>query len=224
MTTGSTSALSWIADRRTGLPPVGDQGLRRTCLAWAATTANEIRASEPLSVEFLHWASGRPPHRRGTPGGLTAALRAKGQPPDSQWPYNQHTDETAPDYAPPEEVVGPYYTAQARLIGTDSNALTENLTAGYLPIAGLRITTAFLHAPGGVIHTSDKGTDGHAVTVVGIAEMLRSFGPLAAGERLICIRNSWGSSWGAAGYALITSTAWTACAIIALVLEPEYAK
>lgn len=135
-------------------------------------------------------------------------------------PYDQHTDETAATYSPPGSVTGPYYAATTRTIGTDHGTLADHLAAGYLPIVGLRVTNAFLHAPGGIVHTSDTGSDGHAVTVTGVAEMLRSVGPIAAGTYLICVRNSWGISWGAAGCALITGSAWNASAFLALVLDP----
>jgi hypothetical protein len=224
MTSGRSPSLRWIADRRSGSPPVGTQGLRRTCLAWAASAAHEAFTPSRLSVEFLHWACGPPPGGRGTPQGLKSALVAKGQPPAQQWLYDPGIDETAVTYAPPAAVIGPYYKATIRLVDSDPESLAEQLTSGYLPIAGLRLTKAFLRAAGGIVDTLEAGTDGHAVAVVGIAETLRPVGSLPSGERLMCVRNSWGRGWGNEGHALITSRAWDASAILALVLdslEPE---
>jgi hypothetical protein len=219
MTRSARPDMRWIIDRRADMPPVGSQGMRRTCLAWAATTANEVRGSDRLSVEYLHWACGLPPNKRGTAKGLRMALNTKGQPLESQWPYSESTDDSAADYSPPASVTGPYYSAIVRRIRTDPATLADSLAAGQLPVVGLRITRAFLYASGGIVHTSDAGTDGHAVTVVGIAETLRAVGSVPGRERLICIRNSWGGSWGVAGHALVTNTAWSACAILGLVLE-----
>jgi hypothetical protein len=36
----------------------------------------------------------------------------------------------------------------------------------------------------------------------------------------VCVRNSWGSTWGRNGHALITETAWSACTMYALVVQP----
>jgi Papain family cysteine protease len=214
------SALRWIVDRRSGISPVGDQGRRRTCLAWAATAAHEGHVLNPLSVEFLHWACDPPTGGRGTIAGLVSALGNKGQPPSGQWPYDSSTDDSNPSYAPPASVSGPFHTALIRLVDVTPNSLASELIDGRLPVAGLRITPAFLAARGGIVHGSEAGTDGHAVAVVGIAEIAQAVGPLPVGERLICVRNSWGSSWGIAGFALVAETAWLACSILAVVLEP----
>lgn len=220
MSPKSSPVLSWIVDRRPEISPVGDQGLRSTCLAWAATAAHEAHVLDGLSVEFLHWACDPPPGGRGTIAGLASALGNKGQPPADQWPYDASIDDRAPTYAPPSSVTGPFSAAAIRFIDVTPESLVAELVDGRLPVAGLRVTPAFLAARGGIVHGSDTGTDGHAITVVGIAETTHAVGTIPTGERLVCVRNSWGPTWGSAGLALVTRTAWVACTLLALVLEP----
>lgn len=81
--------LVWRADRRADLGPVGDQGIRLTCLAWALSTSHHHIAGleEFPSVEYLHWASGNYAPGRGRVSSAAEAIRLDGQPPESQWPY-----------------------------------------------------------------------------------------------------------------------------------------
>jgi hypothetical protein len=213
-------AITWIADIRAGLPPVGNQGPRGTCLAWATTTAHEHRRSLALSVEYLHWACGPPPRGRGTRPGLRQALRQAGQPSIDQWPYDPTIDDTAATYQPPCTVTGPFSTADTQLVSHDPHDLAAELHAGLIPVAAVRVTPAFLRAVGGVVHGTDRGSDGHAVAVVGIARIEQPVGNLSVGELLVCVRNSWGATWGRNGYALITETAWSASVMYALTVQP----
>jgi len=214
-----SSSITWIADLRDGLPPVGNQGPRKTCLAWAVTAAHEHHRAVSLSVEYLHWACGPPPRGRGTRPGLRGALRNAGQPPTVQWPYDLSIDDTAVTYQPPSTVTGPFSTADTRSVKHDPHSLAAQLNAGLTPVAAVRVTPAFLRAPGGVVHGNHRGSDGHAVTVVGVARIEQPLGNLPVGELAVCVRNSWGATWGHNGYALITETAWSACVIYALIIQ-----
>jgi len=213
-------SITWIADLRDGLPPVGNQGPRGTCLAWATTTAHEHHRASSLSIEYLHWACGPPPRGRGTRPGLRRALRNAGQPPTDQWPYDPSIDDTAATYQPPSTVTGPFSNADARSVNYHPHNLAAELHAGLIPVVAMRITPAFLLARGGVVHGNHRGSDGHAVTVVGVAQVERPLGNLPAGELAVCVRNSWGATWGRNGYALVTETTWSACVMYALVVQP----
>jgi hypothetical protein len=219
-----SSVLKWIVDRRPTISPVGDQGPRPTCLAWAATAAHEHYVLDPLSVEYLHWAGDSSRNARGTLAGLVSGLSNKGQPPADQWLYDESLDESAPSYNPPPSVTGPFKKSSIRIIDESPDGLINELIEDRLPVATIRVTPAFLAASGGVVDGSDSGTDGHAVAVVGVAETTLAVGTIPIGERLVCVRNSWGPSWGARGFALITETAWAACVIFAVVLEPIAAR
>lgn len=213
--------LTWLADRRADIDAVGDQGFRRTCLAWAATTAHEHHGTGSLSIEYLHWACG--PGGRGHLFGLRPALRDTGQPPRAQWPYDSRLNDTTGTYHPPAAVTGPFRTAVPRRVPHTPKRLADQLHSDLLPMAVIRVTTPFLNPSDGVVDGTEHGSDGHAVTVVGIARLETSLDTLPAGHHLVCVRNSWGPGWGIEGHALITERAWNACAMSAVVIEPTAA-
>ena len=219
--TGSSTIVNTF--RRSGTREQGE-----TCLAWAATAAHQYAAAQRhqyaaakhLSVEYLHWACGHAPHRRGTIGGLRNALPHHGQPADDQWPYDPTADESDPSYQPPITVTGPYHTANLRNGPQDPVDLATELMAGHLAVAVLRVTPQFLNPTGGIIHGTHGGTDGHAVTVVGVARTTRAVGPLPKDEHLLCLRNSWGASWGIDGHALLADATWRACGLRTAIVDP----
>ena len=215
--------LTWMVDRRATLSPAGDQGGRLTCLSWSITAAHEFTVSDgPFSVEYLHWSSGHYPGGRGTILAAAEALRSDGQPDDLQWPYLDYNDDAHPGYQPPGTVKGPFSKASVRLSHVDVDTLIRDLTADRLPVVALRVTDAFLAAKGGLIGPDGPGADGHAVAAVGVAQYtgVQDLGVLRPSDRLVCLRNSWSPRWGVDGYALITETALSQCAIGSFVIDP----
>lgn len=215
--------LSWIVDLRATLAPAGDQGGRPTCLSWAVTAAHEFTVGHgPFSVEYLHWNAGAYPGGRGTVPATAAALRAVGQPEAVQWPYLEHNDDADPGYGPPSTAVGPFSTATVRLSAIDVDSLIAGLNSTRLPVIALRVTDAFLAAAGGIVGEDGPGTDGHAVAAVGVAQYTgqQDLGSVHPGERLVCVKNSWSERWGVGGYALITESALSTCAIGSFLVDP----
>lgn len=220
--------IEWMVDARNAAHPVPDQGHRPTCLAMAMTGAHEhaIESSANsgyLCAEYLHWASGSYPGGRGNPGAATAALCADGQPPADQWPYTETTDDAGTSYAPPTQVVGPFARRNVATQVLDFDDLVKALRNGRWPILGLRVTNAFAAAGAGIVLPDGPGRAGHAVLLVGAARVVGdALNPhLSAGDHLLCVRNSWGGSWGNAGHKLIAETAIAQTLITALVLEDD---
>lgn len=218
--------IEWIVDSRDAAHPIPDQGQRLTCLAMATTGAHEheVEASADsgyLSAEYLHWASGNYPGGRGIPTAATAALRADGQPPAEQWPYTVTTDDTEAAYGP-VGVVGPFArrnTASQRL---DFNGLVEALRAGRWPVLGIRVSSAFAAPGAGIVLPDGPGRAGHAVLLVGAARLTSALTPhLVEGDRLLCVRNSWGNGWGQGGHKLVTEAAIAQTLITAFILEDD---
>jgi hypothetical protein len=218
--------IEWIVDSRDAAHPIPDQGQRPTCLAMATTAAHEHEAkasadSGYLSAEYLHWASGNYPGGRGIPAAATAALLVDGQPPADQWPYSETTDETSPAYAPSPAVVGPFARRDSAAQALDFDDLVSALQVGRWPVLGLRVTDAFAAAGAGIVLPDGPGRGGHAVLLVGAARVRgNGLAPeLVAGDRLLCVRNSWGVGWGLDGHKLITETALSQTFITAFMLD-----
>jgi hypothetical protein len=214
------SGLRWIVDRRGELPGVGYQGMRPTCLSWAITTAHNQRRPGDHSIEYLHHRSRQYRHGVGSISAVSAAIALDGQPPEVQWPYDALADEALTPPMPPPSVAGPFGKARLRACSPDPATVLSELHAGYLPVIGLLVSVAFGQARHGLILETGPGVDGHAITVVGAAEY---DGPpiptLDQGDLLICVRNSWGPTWGINGAALIGPSAWSALVTDALVLD-----
>lgn len=220
--------IEWIVDVRDAAHPVPDQGQRPTCLAMAMTGAHEhaVKSSATagyLCAEYLHWASGNYPGGRGVPAAATAAIRTDGQPPADQWPYTETTDDTDAGYGPPAQVVGPFARRSTAGQPQDFENLLGSLRNGRWPVLGLRVTDAFAASGAGIVLPDGTGRAGHAVLLVGAARVTSdALAPhLATGDRLLCVRNSWGNSWGQDGHKLITETAITQTLITAFVLEND---
>lgn len=187
-------------DFRAQLAPVRDQGTRPTCLAFATSDGHAFseRTSE-LSVDYLHYHAAR---RLGvgmntavTPDAMTAALLEDGQPLEALCPYDHARADT---WTPAGPLSPAWRTGTTRPGGVASSVLSKALSDGKAPVLGLAITPAFYDPdPATARIADDRGPQvvGHAMLVVGMA---------AAGSSAeFLVRNSWGPTWGAAGYAWI---------------------
>lgn len=75
---------------------------------------------------------------------------------------------------------------------------------------------------GGILTEPGPRADGHAVLLVGAARYTGAdLGIIKPDEQLMCIQNSWGTAWGAHGYALIGSRAWDDMVFVSALLAPR---
>jgi hypothetical protein len=184
-------------DLTAGQTPVCDQGLRPTCAAMAATAAHEYgRAGFRLSVEHLWSNTGS---RGGLiPGGarlsvLRTAIVFDGQCEDTLWPYGGDTAT-----AQPTPVPSIAYKADAAtgIVGASIGALRSEIASGRPPVLVINPNAAF--AVGGQLIDANLAdavdSNLHAVLAVAYDD----------GRAMVTVRNSWGTSWGNAGYANLT--------------------
>ena len=193
-------------DLRAELLPQRDQGLRPTCLAIAATAAHEYarRMDSRLCAEYLYFVASGEGTGTLMPKGLTMnavrfAMRERGQPVDSVWPY----DPKGPSPSNPPPDVG--RLLRCVLESHDSpEAVITSIRRGSPVVLALQVTPAWYTdlAPTYVIgHSSDhsghKSSIRHAVLVIGIRED-------ADGNPLVLIQNSWGVHWASNGFAWLS--------------------
>ncbi|MGH8980329.1 MAG: C1 family peptidase [Acidimicrobiales bacterium] len=190
-------------DLRPTLPPVHDQGLRGTCLAFAVTAGHEVsrttgQVTEDLSEEGLYWGCKR--IDRNWLGGTTfasaaVALGRWGQPSETDWPYHRRRKEGVA-YSPPSRAGGKgWFKSGLRRVTVIVADVRTHLDAGIPVMLGLTLFDTF-YRPDPAGHIADPAPGArvkghHAVLAVGheVGELL--------------IRNSWGTTWGLGGYAWI---------------------
>ncbi len=185
-----------------------DQGLRPTCLAFAATGAHEILHGRtgPLCPEWLYYhavqRAGDPPDAGSRLKPTAQSLKDDGQPEECDWPYCATIDPAK--WHPPGQ---PTWLAHADgdKERFDFEALLNDLVNGVPTVLAMRIDNTFNtwtvddgcalleHAPPPY---SDAST--HAVLAVGYGEH--------EATAYLKIRNSWDVDWGVDGHAWISES------------------
>lgn len=189
------------------LPPVPilDQGARGMCLAMAATSSHERARAERhlLSPEALwqyvvsHGLTG-PSGSGTTVPAIAAALSDDGQPALTDWPFDPAAQD--PQAQPEGLHAPPWFLSTQRTVPTTVPEVRTLVSAGETPIIGVRLAEPFYTVGSSglldPIASSDPHLGGHAVSVV-------ATGVHPVRGDLFAVRNSWGTGWGAGGYAWI---------------------
>jgi len=192
-------------DLRKRMSPVGDQGIRPTCVAFALTACHEFvyeLSPKELSKDSLHWKCvSRDGSANNGVSVNTAilALNKEGQHLEKDWPYIPYLDElTWASLQPPKLNSKPVFKV-ARGISmriTDPDALLNALKTRGPVFVILPIWQSFFLPQNGQIPMPETNREEyrglHAVSVVGLTN-----------EGTAVIRNSWGTSWGNFGHGII---------------------
>lgn len=193
------------------LPPIGDQGINNTCVAWAAGYYNRTYLygiEKKLSATELASASNqfspkdlfRATKLRGTNCGGTsfdAALQVmidRGIAPLDKVPYTNVDDcEYKPELNADD--ARPFVIDSFRKIKKDKTEIKSNIVQGKLVLFGAQCGTLFNDYKGGVFsyEGSDTQVDGHAMVICGYDD---TKGPNGAFK----VANSWGKEWGENGF------------------------
>lgn len=197
-------AVTVLRDLRPLFGPARDQGVRPTCLAFAASDTHAAARGLPINPLSAEWAYYHAVHRDGgrpgdgaTLGGMLDGIRVDGQPVEAAWPYVDGPDPDPASWGPPPSV-----TKLFRRDGTVRDPcgvsdVVEALGAGTPTLLVMTISDAF-YSPGrdGIVAGAEPPDPGrvHAVLAVG-------HGSLADDAGAVLVRNSWGPEWGEAGHA-----------------------
>lgn len=194
-------------DLRSLCPAVYDQGQLGSCTANASAGITEflqmkqgIKAYVPSRL-FIYYnervIDGDTADDNGS--SLTNAvkvLKAQGAPPESLWWYNTEAFAVKPSQS--------VYTAGKKLVATNAYALDNTnldalrtcLASGFPIIGGFTVYESFESdavAKSGIAplpKKSEQAVGGHAIMIVGYDDA----------KNIFIVRNSWGNSWGLAGY------------------------
>lgn len=195
-----------ILDLRPKLSSARDQGARSTCLAFTLSDLNRLNGALPfdLSVEYLYQAAAANSPAWLPDGGLQIddgkhALEHVGQPAESAFPYAA-AEPSHPLPALPG--LRPTWAMKTRYHIGSAPDIIAMIGRGEPLALGMMLNREFFKPVDGVITYSPLSipNSGHAVLGVGIGKHQ------ATGDDYLLIRNSWGPTWGDAGYAWLPAT------------------
>jgi hypothetical protein len=200
------SDITVSVDMRASFGATRDQGARPTCLAFAASDAHAALREgwAPLSCEYAFYKAQQRAGRMPTTGALLSSmletLRKDGQPEESGWPYLSAIPADAASWAPPRNI-GRLFGRNGASAVHSINRIIQELDRGRPVIVLTMLSRAFYQRnPQGVIDPAPgeqpEPDRRHAVLAVGHG--------MVDGQRAVLVRNSWGQSWGDAGYGWLT--------------------
>lgn len=201
------SKIQIAVDLRPLFGPIRDQGARPTCLAFAASDCHAAMRKEwhPLSCEFAFYnaqrRAGQPPDRGARLTPMLDTLREDGQPKEDGWPYLDKTPEDIRRWSPPRSIGELYSRGGYPILATVDQVVVE-IDSGKPVILLLKLCTAFFIAnPDTLIVDAEVSAISvtpprHAIVVVGHGTLIT--------DRVLLVRNSWGTGWGNGGYAWLS--------------------
>ncbi len=198
------------------MPPVGNQGLQSSCVAWSVGYATKSYQEYLERKENKNWSylkDGKPnPSTLFSPsfiynqinGGkdngsvienALALIVSKGAVSLEDMPYDVNDFLTKPNKLQLERALKFKAQTYLRIRSTEINEIKNQIHKGHPVITGIPVSEGFYALKKNEVYNSPKGTDlgGHAIVLVGYDDSLQAFK----------IQNSWGIGWGDKGFGYI---------------------
>ncbi|MDQ6701860.1 MAG: C1 family peptidase [Pseudomonadota bacterium] len=193
-------------DLRKLFGPARDQGVRPTCLPFAASDAHAALRDgwSPLSCEYVYFhaqrRSARPPTSGATLPSILEVLRHDGQPIEADWPYLAQLPSDLASWCPPSNI-GSLFRRAGSIGSSKLDAIINLLEQGRPVILLMTLSPSFfLAGPDGIVdpalNEAPEPSQRHAVIATGHGKV--------KGQRAILVRNSWGANWAMNGHAWLT--------------------
>ena len=191
-------------DLRDRMKPIGDQGIRPTCVAFALTACHEFlysRSSLVLSKDSLHWGCVK---REGSAiNGVNVntaiiILKEDGQHLEADWTYTPNIDEARWESLQPPNLNGKpkFKILKESKVKINAHMISDVLIRRGPIFVVVPIYESFYFPKNGKLSMPDIQVEEyrglHAVCIVGVTE-----------EGDVMIRNSWGIDWGSFGYSIL---------------------
>jgi C1A family cysteine protease len=200
-----------VLDLRKWCAPIDNQEQLEDCVADSSTSALEfcqIRDGHPFvkkSRLFLYYnarlQTGDTNNDEGTYIRLAfSTLTSLGTCTEATWPYDPSQVFTRPSWGSYQEATPNKTAAYYRVANATGQALVTSvkqaLVAQHVVVFGMDVDDAYMSYAGGLLampSPSRTGVGGHAQVIVGYDNNQRAW----------IVRNSWGTTWGAGGYAYV---------------------
>ena len=192
-------------DLRNRMSPVGDQGIRPTCVAFALTACHEFvyeLSPKELSKDSLNWGCVCRDGSATNGISFTTAivvLDEEGQHFEEDWPYIHDLDEATWEFLQPPKLNGrPIFRIEKGISMkiTGPNDLGNALKTNGPLFVIIKLWESFFIPQNGKISMpkidKEEYRGSHAVCVVGLT---------TGGD--VIIRNSWGPRWGDSGHGIM---------------------
>ena len=200
------SELPPSVDLSDKLPPVGNQGMQQSCVAWAVAYAlksyqEKVESGQQFkfSPSFIY---NQINNGQNAPTYVTDALNVLSQQgvcPYDEMPYNQNDWLSKPSDQSKNDAKKFRIDYWRKINHTDIKEVKAHLAAGYPVVIGATVSDQFIN--NGKEIWKDPGTPegGHCMLLVGYDDSKNAFK----------VMNSWGPEWGDNGFGWIDYTLFT---------------
>lgn len=211
-----TQTLPSSFSRKDEMPPVRNQGKYGTCVGHAVWAIKEWQERQQgdnpqggLSPRFIYQMAKQQdgmPNQAGTfPRVALKVAQDYGDCPETVFPYNELTSDVNLPPPPPNvvEAASPYkVSAYARLTSLDEvkRAIVEQGPV----LLGVTVCENFLQAKDYIPQPEGRLCGGHAIVACAYDDKIK-LGPYVGG---VLLMNSWGTTWGRAGFCWLPYEAW----------------